>query len=744
VSAQRPLRRALGLRLAGTELAALLVLLAVLGTVHTVQRERLEKAWLREAQVHFERQVARVESEWLRQADLLRAQVDFVGMLDGGDERAAAARFTAFFASLGGESPFTHVLARDPAGRVVARYATRSGSADPPPAAPGAGWAYSPVDGLLYRVLASPLRVGAQGRGELLLFTPLNNALMSSIAFPEADISLHWREHEDLAVSATYASRRAGSAAQNGHTMQTHFEWAADGPQLHVRRSAPSVLPLDELLGLAGAGVAGGALLAWLAVGRWARRHVQRIDTIVEAVDDFAARRHRADELGPRLDGGRTEASLELGRLGDGLVAMMHATESAVAEAEASRDRLAELNATLEQRVAERTRELEHARDEALAAARTRQQIMAAVSHELRTPLTGLLGSLELSNPDRLPPEQRRLIEVARRSGHALRTVIDDVLDFSRLEAVGAALRSEAFVPEEVASDVVSLHAAVALHKGLRLACRCDAAARRPLLGDAARLRQVLLNLVGNALKFTDRGEVSLHVGAGAAAGALRFEVRDSGIGIDAPALAGLFNPFAQAHGHASRERGGTGLGLAISQRLVVAMGGRIEVDSTPGRGSVFRFELALPPAAPAAAPEQAAKAVEEPLRGRVLLVEDNPVNRVIASEMLRRLGLQVEEAENGLLAIEALRRTPADLVLMDHQMPVLDGPAAARRIRQGEAGAPLAEVPIVAVTANALDGDVQACLAAGMNDLLPKPFSQAELRDKLQRWLLPSSETVA
>lgn len=759
--AQDSLRRVLGLRLAGAGLVAMFSLLAALAAVYTVQQARVQALWVQEARSHFERQVRRVETDWTRQADMLRAQVEFAGLLDDAEERTAALRFTAFFANLGGESTFTHVLVRTSDGREVARYATRSGSAEPPPADEGTGWSYSSVDGVLYRVLRAPVRLGRSARGEMLLFAPLNNALIDSVAFPDAGISLHWREHQDLATSSTYHEHSTDVPEFGAPPrLEALFAWAEepDAPSFHVHRAASAVLPLSDLMVVAGIAAVGGALLAWLVIGRWAGRHVARIDALATAVDQFAAGRRSADALALQLEHDDQDSGVELNRLATGLADMMRTTDAAVGETAAARDHLAALNATLEARVAERTRELELARDEALAAVRARQRIMAGVSHELRTPLMGLLGTLELVHPESLQPEPRRLIEVARRSGQSLRVVVDDVLDYSRLEAVGASLHPVRYRPADLATEVVALNAAVALSRGLSLRCECDDDAHRPVLGDAARLRQVLMNIVGNALKFTDHGGVVLRVsGISGAEPRLRFEVEDSGIGMDGKLLERLFNPFVQADHEESLPRGGTGLGLSIAQRLVVAMGGRIAVTSTPGQGSTFSFDLPLQaadtptsssiPSDPAGPAESAAPAAPAPqrLRGRVLLVDDNAVNRMIAGEMLRRMGLGVEEAENGLLAIEALRRSPVDIVLMDQQMPVLDGVAATRRIRGGEAGTNVAGVPIIAVTAEALEGDADRCRAAGMNDHLSKPFSEAELEAMVRRWLVvqPSTTTV-
>ncbi len=737
-----PLRRLLALRLAVAALAALLVVALAVAAISQWQHRRLDEDWAGAARVYLDRETQRLDEDWMQHARQLRAQLEFIGILDGGDERAATARSAAFVAGPGGDGGFAQVRVLDGAGRTLASHAA-PGVAGELPAGTGTGassWIISGADARVYRVLHLPLRLGARHDGQLLAWAALDDALLASITFPDAHLALLWPARGQVAESGVPPA----SAAQGLHLVQAVADWGGErgAPQLRVTRVAPDVLPPTELAALAAAGAAGASLLVWLAVGGWVRRHVARIDRLASAVDDFASGQHRVAELAPRLTNDHPDASAELLRLSDGLVTMMSASEAAAADNAAASRRLADLNATLEQRVQARTRELAVARDEALAAARAKQQIMAGVSHELRTPLAGLLGSLELADVEHLPAEQRRLIEVARRSGMALRSIIDDVLDYSRLEVVGAELQRLPLRTGELASEATALHVALAVNKGLRLDCQCDEAAMRPVLGDPVRLRQVLLNLVGNAVKYTDRGRIDVRVGAAPRhPQCLRFEIRDTGIGIDESAHERLFDPFMQVRPPDGPSRGGTGLGLAIAQRLVVAMGGRIELESVPGVGSRFWFDLELPPAdrdtepAPPAAPGAA-------LHGRVLLVEDNPVNRVIASEMLRRLGLEVEEVENGLLAIEALRRRAVDVVLMDQQMPVLGGTAATARIRRGEAGSRALTVPIVAVTADAHDTDVRDCLAAGMDDHLSKPFTQDELAAKLRHWLPLTSAT--
>jgi CheY-like chemotaxis protein len=266
------------------------------------------------------------------------------------------------------------------------------------------------------------------------------------------------------------------------------------------------------------------------------------------------------------------------------------------------------------------------------------------------------------------------------------------------------------------------------------------------VIGDAPRLKQVLLNLVGNGVKFTERGGVTLRLSTPASAGApdgrrrVRFEVRDTGIGIPPAALDEVFQPFHQVQSARTRLRGGTGLGLAISQRIVEAMGGRIEVASRVGAGSTFAFEIefALADTTPAAPVESDYGALDalEGLQGVVLLVEDNVVNRMIGGEMLRSFGLDVLEAEDGQQAVALLGRQRVDLVLMDVQMPVLDGYGATRQIRDREARLRLPRVPVVALSANAFEEDAAQSAAAGMDAHLPKPYARAQLREVLKRWL--------
>jgi signal transduction histidine kinase/ActR/RegA family two-component response regulator len=383
-------------------------------------------------------------------------------------------------------------------------------------------------------------------------------------------------------------------------------------------------------------------------------------------------------------------------------------------------------------------RDLEEAGRRAEQANVAKAQFLATVSHEIRTPMNGVLGTTELLLQTRLDAVQRHLAETANQSATALLALIDDVLDLSRIEASKLTLNATAFDLRALVHEAVDLMATTARGKPLGLSCAISWRLPDRVVGDPMRLRQVLVNLLHNAVKFTERGRIVLDVtvlGATDEAVQLRFEVRDTGIGIAEDQFDSVFDAFTQVDASSTRRYGGSGLGLAIVKELAELMGGRVGVDSRIDQGSTFWLELSLARArdpAPTPAPVETSEAVPA---AHVLLVEDDAVNQMVLTAMLEQLGCRVDVVDDGLAACEAAASTPYDVVFMDCHMPSMDGFAAARRIRAEEAQRGAARMPIVALTALALAGDRERCLDAGMDDYMTKPVRAAELAAAVRRW---------
>ncbi|MEZ5497924.1 MAG: ATP-binding protein [Steroidobacteraceae bacterium] len=521
-------------------------------------------------------------------------------------------------------------------------------------------------------------------------------------------------EHDALNALMAEWDSRAPRAIEALGLVQQQLQIAVDRNRLAYERAR------DRLRGWAVALLALFSL-AVFAMWLWVRRVlVQPIERLTDAVDE-ALRIDRPVSLEP---GGPAE------------VRRLFASAATFA-------------ATLETRISERTRELQHEVGErreaqrlAEQASRAKDQFLANMSHEIRTPLNGILGHVELLMLPGVADAHHKELAAIQRSGEQLLKVVNEVLDFAKLQDGADEVRDETcFRLRELVTDLTTLYAPRCAKAGVALQAHVDDSLPDRLVGDAYRLHQVLANLLSNAVKFTEQGAITLHVrrvrGDGPSVTA-QFEVSDTGIGIDDADIAKVFEPFTQVDEGMNRRHGGTGLGLAICQRVVALLGGELRAESRRGEGSRFFFDLTLEVAAADSvddSPGAPPGATRLPRGLRVLLVEDNEINRVVAGEMLRRQGCEVAIVGDGESAISARFEGEFDLVLMDVQMPGCDGLEATRRIRERERREHRPELPVYALTANVLAADIRACTDAGMNGHLGKPLRMNELATLLQ-WL--------
>jgi len=394
-----------------------------------------------------------------------------------------------------------------------------------------------------------------------------------------------------------------------------------------------------------------------------------------------------------------------------------------------SNERLRRQAEELENLVAERTSELAKALEQARSATSAKSDFLATMSHEIRTPLNGIIGIADVLSLSPLDPGQKAQLDLLVKSGESLLALINDILDFSKIEAGHLDLEMRDFDPGAELESVAALFRAQATEKGLELEVRLQDLPGT-VCGDSLRLRQIVANLLSNAVKFTAAGRVALTAAAKLQPDGrwrLDISVQDSGIGITPEAMGKLFEPFSQADSSTTRKFGGTGLGLAICRRLVASMGGEISVESGPG--TIFRLFVQLDPAVPGKGGQEVIRPGcdrGEPGSFSVLIAADHPINQTVALSLLRRLGQRADLASTGMRAVEMVATGHYDLVLMDMQMPEMDGLEATRRIR----GLPLDVQPrIVALTANAFESDRERCRLAGMDGFLSKPFRLDDIR---------------
>jgi len=460
------------------------------------------------------------------------------------------------------------------------------------------------------------------------------------------------------------------------------------------------------------------------------------LETLLTAFQRFSKDSSRSMDVSVRPDAPHEVAAVvsDFTRVAGRLSESYTQLQSALADREQLNEELKTVMAGLDRKVAERTAELHTAKARAEQANRAKSEFLANMSHEIRTPINGVLGMLHLMKDSGLTTQQAEDLKIATTSAETLLAVINDILDFSKVEAGRVDLEQAQFSIRDCTHNVMSIMDLPARAKDLRLTSSVADAIPQTLVGDRNRLQQVLLNLVSNAIKFTASGSVHLSVAPAAAPSpgcGVAFSVSDTGIGIAPEQQAIIFEPFRQADGSVNRKYGGTGLGLAICSRLIQLMGGELTVRSEPGRGSTFSFVLAYSLASAQAAPSETSPS---PAPGSqrfqgigVLVAEDNRINQVVVTRLLTKRGLRPVVANNGLEAVALVQQQPFDLVLMDMQMPEMDGLEATRQIRMLERGSSR-RLPVIALTANAMADHREQCLEAGMDGYLSKPIDPAAL----------------
>jgi signal transduction histidine kinase/CheY-like chemotaxis protein len=699
----------------------------------SLQRERARQT--EEAQRHVRSRIAKMDEGWRHAAFSLAQQLE---LWQAGDvpEPVREARLRMGLISALEQSDFSHAVLQDASGQVLLRFGTRSQSEPEPPLGnQPLAWAWSAADQTVYRVVdGGRMKWGARAV-QLRVFAPVEPSVLARMVFPGHELAL-WRDGRELVAVGRVGSASGASSASGAHPVSVALHWdeLPGAPELQILRQVEPLVPLEQLL----APMAGAAVLlligGWLVLGRWVREQSLRVRALQQATASFDADA-RPPRAAAEIDRVAAQSD-DLGHLAQDLAGMMRRIVE-------GGDALRLLNAQLEQRVAERSGELAalnvelgRRADQAEAATRAKSAFLANMSHEIRTPMNAILGLTHLLTRDtRDSLQMERLGKVDTAARHLLQ-VINDILDLSKIEAGKVVLEQVEFGLDDLMTRVFEIVGGAARDKGLELVLDTDGLPAR-LVGDPTRLGQVLINLLGNAVKFTEQGWVRLRGSfeqTDTTSLLVRFEVQDTGIGIPLAHQPRLFEAFEQGDGSTTRRHGGSGLGLALSRHLASLMGGEVGLHSTPGEGSCFWFTARLGRAAQARA-----RAVPMVLEGmRALLVDDLAEARAALADRLMALGLVVDDVPGGDAALARVISELAagrhyDVLLVDWRMPPPDGIQTLQALRR-ELGAGMP--PAVLVSAFDHAAMWQDAREALIDAVLIKPITASSLLDALARVL--------
>jgi signal transduction histidine kinase/CheY-like chemotaxis protein len=688
--------------------------------------------------------LAQIENDWESQSRDLRVRIEYSRLLEQGTDGIVALQ--AFMTVQGMDRRFQHMIVQSIHGdRLFATGELNLLKSSPLANNLNSGFYFDADNHAVYRVFQSPIWLGApQGNGRIAVFFKISNAVLLQMGTPGIKLSALYN-HQVFASSEGMAGLESGHANMSG---VRSLPWVAGAKAAEGAEGAGGAAelqidaPIDALFSttelVVGAAVIPlfDGLVLWFTIGLWLLRQARRVSHLGLAVRQFG----RTQTVTPEF---RDALTLAQGRYIDEITQVATAMLDLAELTHESSARLEEHRNELNTLVAVRTQELERARDAAESANRAKSSFLANISHEIRTPLNAVIGMAHLLERESLAPQQQDRVQRIHTAAQHLLRLLDQVLDLARIETGKLTLHDQAFSLDDVVKNVVAMFTDLAQSSGLEL--NVDVAPLDcVLMGDPVRLSEALLNYLGNAFKFTERGSVSLRARIDEETEhevRIRFEVQDTGIGIPTVTVPRLFQAFEQADNSSARHFGGSGLGLAITRQLARLMGGDAGVDSKPGVGSNFWFSARFTKGEVSTENSPAALAMDDPARciasefagAKVLVAEDDPVNCIIAEEFLRQVGLDVYTAHNGMDAVQMATQHAFAVILMDMQMPVMDGLQATLAIRAQANGA---TIPIIAMTANAFAEDRKKCMASGMNDFISKPVEPRVLFSVLLRWL--------